>query len=341
MLTQTHKYNAVKANSAIITDYDNQTDFSNFDMVLLELKNDNSEFRFRQELYNFFFDSNIKILDLGFLSNENIEDLEDISSSCYQKNIPLILISKEINLSTKIYRTLTSKQEKISPVFIDTFVEYTQENKTIWDFMSLYSDFLWHPALIGYQNYLVHPNIIRELNNGKFETIRLSKLIQNNTNEPYIRLADSLSINMNAIKYSDNPASQNPQPNGLSARDICKISYLYGLSENSKFLGIFNYDGEKDIFDVSAKLVAQIIWHYIDAYSYKKTTENQTKNEKILHVSLDDKQLKGKSLKFIYNENSKLWFFDIGENHKIPCNFKDYDLARQGILSEFVENFLQ
>lgn len=335
------KYNAITNNAAIFPDYQADTDISQFDIVLVEIKSKNQNLAFREQLYNFYFEQNIKILDFGYISIEKTEILDKIASACFQNNAKLILVSSDIDISTRIYRTMTTNQQKITPVFVDSFVEFSDENKTIWDLMRLYSDFLWHPALIAYQNYLIPPQIIQILNENKFETIRLSQLLQNNTNEPYIRLADSLSINMDAIKFSDNPASKNPQPNGLTAREICKISYLHGLSEKSQFMGIFNYDSETDNLKVTAKLVAQIIWHYADAFSLKKKAEKIAENGKILHISSDNEKLKDKELKFIYNENLKLWFFEIEKNQKIPCNFSDYDLARQGKISDYIEQFLK
>lgn len=340
MYNELKKYNGFK-NEAIYSDYDANTEISEFDMAIIEIISENQNLAFREQLYDFYFEQNIKILDFGYISIEKTETLDKIAFACFQNNVKLILVSPDIDISTKIYRTMTTNSQKITPVFIDTFVEFSDENRTIWDLMRLYSDFLWHPALIAYQNYLIHPQFIQILQENKFETIRLSKFLENNANEPYIRLADSLSVNMDAIKFSDNPASKNPQPNGLSAQQICKISYLYGLSEKSQFMGIFNYNSTKDDLNVTAKLVAQIIWHYADAFSMKKKAEKQVENEKIFYISSDSEKLKGKELKFIYNENLKLWFFELEASQKIPCNFSDYDNARQGKISDYIERFLR
>ncbi len=314
MTFETEKFQSSKHNSAF-----NQEDF---DIVLLELYDEIKNEAIHTEIYNFYY-QNIKILDLGFLKITETETLKNILHFISKKNKRFFLISPSIDIMADILRIQSNLREQLSVTFIDTFVD---ENTPMWQEFFKIEKFLDRKFFFGYQNYLISPNEYELLRQANVTTVRISEFKEQNKFLP-IRNANLVSMNMNALKFSDFPAATNPQPNGLTALDACKIAYITGISDISDFFGVFNYDLKTDIRNVSAKLIAQIFLHYVQGLSFIKSNIKTNRKEFVVFVG---DALPSKDITFVYDENLKLWFYKNQEGKLVACDYADYENAKKG-----------
>ena len=144
------------------------------------------------------------------------------------------------------------------------------------------------------------------------------------------------------MRLSDAPANFAGSPNGFSGDEICKIMRYAGLSGRLSSLGVYEYDFSRDINEQTAKLIAQMIWYFLEGHFHrmKSLTPNEEDYVKY-HVSMRDGQF---DAVFYKNKQLDKWWMEIplvGEqaerfkdNYFIPCSYLDYQLASQGELPD-------
>ncbi len=188
---------------------------------------------------------------------------------------------------------------------------------------------------IGYQSYMYDPRILHELHSHYFEDMRLGVLRDNITLcEPLVRDAEYAFIDMRAVRYSDYPSSNNSNPNGLYAEEICTIARYIGLGCNLKAVFIFGTARSKQL-TVCYKLIAQTIWHLCGGIE-SNIPESPT-NEKLEDyfsrkiVSMGDN---GENITFATSGTTKRWWMEIPVNENnikyVPCSIEDYKTACSG-----------
>jgi hypothetical protein len=112
-------------------------------------------------------------------------------------------------------------------------------------------------------------------NDRHFEAYRLGEVRNDNLcgSEPVIRDSDLVAISMDAVKYSDAPAASHSSPNGFTGEEICQLAFFAGLSHKCRSLGIFDMIQQNDHQNITAKLVAQIAWYFIEGVK-KRNRDN-------------------------------------------------------------------
>jgi formiminoglutamase len=69
-----------------------------------------------------------------------------------------------------------------------------------------------------------------------FDSYRLGQIRDNiQESEPIIRHADMLSFDFSAIKHSDAPANEVPQPNGFYSEEACQMMRYAGMNDKLNF----------------------------------------------------------------------------------------------------------
>ncbi|MFY7944667.1 MAG: arginase family protein [Crocinitomicaceae bacterium] len=150
--------------------------------------------------------------------------------------------------------------------------------------------------------------------------------------EPHLRNADLISIDFTSIKASE-LLFKGGNPNGFYAEQICQISRYAGLSDKVTSMGIFNYLNKTE---VSNKLLAQIIWYFIDG------VENRTgdfpigskKDYTKFTVFIEES---GHEIIFYKSNKSARWWMEVpyppkegtkyDRHHLAPCYLEDYENA--------------
>lgn len=152
--------------------------------------------------------------------------------------------------------------------------------------------------------------------------------------ESLLRDSQFITIDLNAIRYSDNPAGRNV--NGLYAEGACQIAWNSGYSPRMNTFFLTEYNLEKDVDGISAQLSAEIIWHVLDGISQRKHESGD-----YFDGSYERKNLKHSSFPsdicFFRSKNSQTLWVEVpigtSKNKRIiPCSEKDFEQFCSGSL---------
>ena len=193
-------------------------------------------------------------------------------------------------------------------------------------------------VFVGIQEYLSSREAYKLIRENNYSYIRLgdcNTLISNL--EPLVRDAQIVSLDMNAVRYSDNPAGANV--NGLYSEQICQVAWYAGYSPRMNVFHLSEYNPSKDNAEISEKLAGQILWHVLDGIS-------QRKNESC-DFSDDDMYLKRylkhpmfpQDICFYESLIAQTMWVEVpigstGRKRIIPCSRKDYESFENGVVPE-------
>lgn len=157
--------------------------------------------------------------------------------------------------------------------------------------------------------------------------------------EPHLRNADLISIDFKSIKASE-LLFKGGNPNGFYAEQICQIARYAGMSDKVSSLGIFNYF---NLTEVSNKLLAQIIWYFIDGIENRTGDFPMGSKKDYLKFTVFMEE-SGHEISFYKSNKSSRWWMEIPypakegskyeRHHMAPCNKEDYDNAMKNIIPD-------
>ncbi len=195
--------------------------------------------------------------------------------------------------------------------------------------------YLFNYSAIAYQSHFVAPEILKTVQNLFFDTIRLGRLKENiQFAEPEVRDADLLSIDISCIKGSEASGLAHATPNGLSGEEICQIMRYAGMSDKITSLGIYEYNPMFDNQELTAQLIAQMIWYFVDGF-YNRKSDYPILSEKDFTKYIVNVGGNEYDLTFWKSNKSGRWWVEVPfivqaqfERHQlVPCSYEDYEAA--------------
>jgi arginase family enzyme len=195
--------------------------------------------------------------------------------------------------------------------------------------------YLFNLSAIAYQSHFTAPEILSTVQNLFFETIRLGRLKENiQFAEPEVRDADLLSIDISCIKGCDAAGHANATPNGLTSEEICQIMRYAGMSDKITSVGIYEYNPGFDPQELTAQLIAQMIWYFVDGF-YNRKSDYPIVSEKDFTKYIVNVGGNEYDLTFWKSNKSGRWWVEVPftvqaqfERHQlVPCSYEDYEAA--------------
>ena len=348
---------------AVFTDVNNGSNFPDLDEVNLaffgvfesRLSKTNPEMSangmevIREYLYSLFPNNyKPKIADLGnILPGETVGDthhaIEEVVFECIQHKVVPVLIGGSQELTYAMYKAYQKMEQIVNLAAIDPKFDLGEIEDDLSDENYLSKIILHKPSYLfnfcnlGHQSYLID-NVSEDLmDNMYFDMVRLGELQRNITQAEYmLRYTDVLSVDMNAVRYSECKASSQSLPNGFYGEEICQLMRYAGASDKLSSIGLFNYSPEKDEGAISAQLIAQMLWCFIDGYYNRKPEKpNSTaKGFQKFIVPIKDAEYK---LVFFKSEKTDRWWLEVPfpskrqskyERHQlVPCAYEHYQIA--------------
>ncbi len=294
----------------------------------------------RKELYKLYKPSKNKIVDFGNLKAGNtIKDsysaLAEVVYECLKKETAVIILGGSKDLIVPICKSYEKGQKRFNLCVVDSVLDLGDEPDLISpeNYLSHLSDKnkkLFSYTNIGYQTYYNSPEDISYVKN-RFDAVRLG-IARTDLfgNEPYIRDADFMAVNIGSVKMSDAPGIKNKVVHGFYGEEICQLAKYAGLSDNVSAFGLFDINPDYDSDNRTAALGAQIIWHYVEAF-YKRKNEKDAdviKKYKQYYVSIKDIPEK---LVFYNSPKTGRWWVEVpyrAKNEKkiylLSCSHDDY-----------------
>ncbi|MFM2048935.1 MAG: hypothetical protein RI955_1483 [Bacteroidota bacterium] len=298
----------------------------------------------RTELYQLSsFNSQMVIADLGNINEgatarDTYFALGKVVEYCMKKQIiPIIIGGSNDNMFGQ-FLGYAEMETDINIVHADDRldVSFLQEELVASNYLShIFThkpNYLKNFTLLGYQTYLVDYNLLKILEQMKFDQVRLG-VIQDDTREmePFVRDADLLSIDISTVRCSEAPGNGNASPNGLFGNELCAMTRYAGMSDRVSSLGIYEINPHLDQRNQTTQLAAQAIWYFIDGVisrvgDYPIISENDFMKYAV-HFNEENQ-----NIEFLKSKKSNRWWMKIPQGDKglhklVPCSYSDYEYA--------------
>lgn len=314
----------------------------------------------RRELYNLYPAPSLgKIVDLGNLRcGKRTEDtffaLTEAISCLLGQNTAVVLLGGTQDLTYAAYKAYAGMHRMANILSIDSRLNLAEglspddnpltaplKNDSYMARIVVEPDnYLFNYMNLGYQTYLVDNEAVSLMGKLFFDACRYGMLRENLLEaEPYIRDADCVSFDMSAVKRTESPGNPWARPTGFTAEQACQLARYAGLSKTVNVFGIFEYYPYWDKEGLSAQLIAEMIWCFIDAMQHRCDDHPLTSKSmeyKQYTVTLDEVD---KDLVFHKCKQTDRWWMELPctEEQKqrygrlcfLPCSYGDYQTAMQ------------
>ncbi|QCR24332.1 formimidoylglutamase [Pontibacter sp. SGAir0037] len=301
----------------------------------------------RKKLYNLTKGTGqCQVVDLGNLRpGITLEDTylrlkEIVEVLISHHTIPLI-IGATHDLEYGQYLGYEHLERAVNMVTIDSSVDMTEDlgatpnKKQLRQILMHEPNYLFNLGQIGYQTYLVEPEVLATLEKLHFEAYRVGQVHHNiQEMEPVVRVADLLSFDISAIRYQDAPGQDEANPFGLTGEEACQLCWYAGLNDSLTSFGIYGYTPAHDTRSLTATTIATMIWYFIEGYYHRKNETSFTnKNFTKYAVAFDNESDK---MLFYKSKKSEKWWMEVVAlseekgSRIVPCSYNDYLMATKG-----------
>lgn len=302
----------------------------------------------RRELYSLHQTSkSLQIIDLGNCRrgktvSESYEILEKCMEILSLYGKPIIVFGGTQDVVCSLAKSSLQRVAYPSVCVIDSRIDWDDDadlsnanyyNKLISDNQGV------RLIQVATQEYLSARDAFSWMSEHNFPVMRLGDCNANiELSEPLVRDAQLVSIDMNSVRYSDNPAGRNV--NGLYSEFACQCAWNAGYSPRMRTFTLNEFNPQKDTDSISAQLCAQILWHVLDGISQrKKETCDFVDDNAYLKRYLKNSKLP-QDICFFESQISQTMWVEIpvrngGNKRVIPCSQQDYDQFKNGYIPDF------
>ncbi|WP_196891861.1 formimidoylglutamase [Aureivirga marina] len=306
----------------------------------------------RKSLYKLHVGNwNSKIVDLGNIKQgENYEDtcfaFEIVLSTLISENIIPIVLGGGHDLTYSMCKVYNSVTKGLNLAVIDSKFDFgvvnseLNSNSYLRKIITEKPNNLYNFVNIGYQTYYNSQDEIELLETMNFEAYRMGEITSNfEIAELIFRDSDVVSLDIGSIRASDASGNGNVGVNGFYGDEICKISRYAGISDRVTSFGIFEYNSIFDIRNLTAELISQIVWYFIEGVNLRA--------KDFPFTSLENYQkfivlIENEEFNFYKSHKSGRWWMEINlskntndkKNTLIPCTYQDYLTANNNEIPE-------
>jgi arginase family enzyme len=292
--------------------------------------------------------NNVEIADLGnIVPGHSIDDtyfaVKDVVAYLLKSNIIPLIIGGSQDITYANYLAYEDigrvvNIAAVDPVFDLGHDEHELNARSYLSRIILHQpNFLFNFTNIGYQTYLVNPDAVTLMKNLFFDVNRLGNVKADlQEAEPMVRNADILSIDVSAIKHADSSGSAYSYPNGFNGEELCQICRYAGMSDKLTSIGFYEYNPTFDEKEQSAKLIAQMIWYFVDGFANRQDDRPEINKENYIRFIVKSEEM-NEEIVFLKSKKTGRWWLEVSLNQKInkkyrrhqfvPCSYPDYQAA--------------
>lgn len=286
--------------------------------------------------------TNLPIVDLGNLRNTDPSFCIQAIKAVISHGIIPIVIGAPVALHRIMYEAFQDYEKQMSMALISDRLPLLKQDKSYWSqILSAEVGHLHQFNLLGHQSHFLSADDKSFLDEWALEELRLGDLHAEPANtEPAVRNADLVLMDVNAVRYADAPGQSQPSPNGLFAEEFCQIAKYAGISDKCKAFGIFGTTAAEQAPNITAQLIAQAIWYFIDGALNRKNdfpVSSRHLTEYMVDIKNFDEQIS-----FWKSALTGRWWVQLPTGEKddksasamIPCIYEDYQMASREEISE-------
>jgi formiminoglutamase len=296
----------------------------------------------RSRLYKlFFWHEDIKLADVGNIETgatvaDSYAAIKTVVTELLKMGKTVVLFGGSHDNTLAQYNCYKELKKVVEATVIDSMIDLNQDaplksESFLMDMLTTEPNFIRHYNHIGFQSYFVNPVILESMDKLRFDCFRVGMAKEKiEEMEPVIRNSNMVSIDINAIKYSDAPANQH-SPNGFTGEEACILARFAGMSSKLDTLGIYGYRPERDVNELTALQIAQMIWYFIDGKSRSKqeASFDERHNFNEFHIGFTEADTT-----FLQSKRTGRWWMQLPDTKMIPCSYNDYVTASNNQIPE-------
>lgn len=252
-----------------------------------------------------------------------------------------IVLGDEHSLTCQQIGVFKKRMKPVSLAVADMLVDLDDANENyehafLLDMLTGYPNYISHYVHLGFQSYYVHPRMLETLDRLRFDFVRLGRLRERiEEAEPLLRDAAIFSCDLLCVRYPDAIANAGGSPNGFTGEEACSLARYAGMSHALRSFGIYGYNYNMDKKDMTAKLIAQMIWYFLDGYVIRRAEADLTNEQAFVkfHIATNEFETY-----FLKSKRTGRWWMQVSSGRLIPCLYQDYLTASQ---SEIPERWLR
>jgi formiminoglutamase len=303
----------------------------------------------REELYKLYLPAgDMKVVDLGDIhpghtAKDTQHAVAASMAELIKQNIIPVIIGGGQGHTFSQYLAYEKLERTANLVCVDGRFDLGEPGQALADTSYLshivlrQPNYLFNYSNLGFQTYLVDQPGIELMERLFFDVHRLGELRSAMADaEPVLRNADTVSVDMSSVRWADAPGTTRPGPNGFHGEEICRIMRYAGVSEKITSVGIYEMDPSRDQQAITAQLVGQMIWCFLDGVRSRTNDLPWLDRKRFTRFRVPIKDHE-QELVFYKSNVSDRWWMDIPykaeqearfeRHHLVPCAYSDYQMA--------------
>lgn len=296
----------------------------------------------RKQLYQLhYWHKDVKIADFGNIKtgaslSDSYAAIKTVVAEVLRTNTTIILLGGTHDITLAQYLAYKELRLPIEATCIDSMIDLRGESSIrsenfLLEMLTSEPNMVKHYNHIGFQSYYVHPRMLETMDKLRFDCFRVGLAKENiDEMEPVLRNTGLLSFDISSIKYSDAPANDN-SPNGFTGEEACTLFRYAGMSNQLSSLGIYGYQPQADVNELTAKQLSQMLWYFIDGKSRSKQ-----------EASLEDRSLFNEyhtafaevDTIFLQSRRTNRWWMQLPNKKIVACSQLDYINASRNEVPE-------
>jgi len=248
----------------------------------------------------------------------------------------VIVLGGSHDLMLAQYQAFAEDRRQVDAVGVDAVIDINidspfRSDNFMMELLTAEPNYMRHYNHIGFQSYLVHPRMLETMDKLRFDCFRVGYVKEHlEEMEPVIRNCQLLTFDISAIAHAFAPANH-VTPNGLNGEEACTLMQYAGMSPGMQSIGIYGYRPEKDIENLTARQISQMLWYLLDGRSRGSREaiidERESFNE--FHTAFAEVETT-----FLQSKKTGRWWMQLPNRQFIACSHKDYLMASSNEIPE-------
>lgn len=296
----------------------------------------------RKQLYQLhYWHADVKIADFGNIKtgaslNDSYAAIKTVVTELLRKDKTVILFGGTHDITLAQYFAYKELGKSVEATCIDSCIDLRGESSIrsenfLLEMLTSEPNMVRHYNHIGFQSYYVHPRMLETMDKLRFDCYRVGIAKENiEEMEPALRNTGLLSFDISAIKYSDAPVNEN-NPNGFTGEEACILSRYAGMSNQLSSFGIYGYQPQADVNELTSKQIAQMLWYFIDGRSRSK--QEAPIEDRALFNEYHTAFAEVDTI-FLQSRRTNRWWMQLPNKKMVACSQLDYLNASRNEIPE-------
>jgi arginase family enzyme len=296
----------------------------------------------RNEFYSlYYWHQDIKLADVGNIKtgkslNDTYAALKIVVHELMSEGKMVVVLGGSHDLTLSQYHAFADDKKLMDAVGLDAVIDINidspfRSDNFLMELLTAEPNYMRHYNHIGFQSYFVHPRMLETMDKLRFDCYRVGNVKEHiDDMEPVIRNCHLFSLDISVLAHAFAPAN-NLTPNGLNGEEVCTLMQYAGMSPNMKTVGIYGFRPEKDVENLTAKQISQMLWYLMDGRSRgsKEALIDEKESFNEYHTAFAEV-----ATTFLQSKKTGRWWMQLPDKQFIACSYKDYLLASSNEIPE-------